>query len=288
MIDNLPLHSNTKKQLKNIALQPGHAYLFHGPDSSGKKAAALSLAAQLAAGKTSPAAIKLIAAGKHEHVSFVSPQDGKGIKISQIKELIHDLSMKAFESDLPRFIIVDEAQSMSTEAGNACLKILEEPPEGTIIFLLASSPSQILPTITSRTFAVAFLPVKKSELKKYLTGMGIEEGRAADIIELSDGRPGLARQIALDETSYQKYTAIDGLASNFLDGTLTTRFKIAQTVATTTEIGLFLASIMKKIRHSFLGTSEGEGRLRKIFAAERYLKHNLNPRLVIEYLALEI
>lgn len=71
------------------------------------------------------------------------------IKISHIRELIHWASLKPHSS--PRKLaIISGAENMTLEAANAILKILEEPPDHSILVLTASKFDKILPTILSR------------------------------------------------------------------------------------------------------------------------------------------
>lgn len=73
----------------------------------------------------------------------------KPLKINRIRELIHWLALKP-HSSLYKITIILGAEAMTLEAGNALLKILEEPPACSIIILQSDKRHQILPTILSR------------------------------------------------------------------------------------------------------------------------------------------
>jgi len=79
---------------------------------------------------------------------FYLPDDGQSLKISQVK----DFFSKSFEKTRFAFQIfcIENADRMTREAANSCLKILEEPGFGNIIFLTNKSESGILDTILSR------------------------------------------------------------------------------------------------------------------------------------------
>ena len=60
--------------------------------------------------------------------------------------------------------IVDRADDLTISAANALLKILEEPPERTLFFLLSEHPNRLLPTIRSRCQHLALKPLKHDDL----------------------------------------------------------------------------------------------------------------------------
>jgi len=85
-------------------------------------------------------------------------------------------------------VLLDEAHSMSKDAGNALLKVLEEPPPGTIFILLTTDPAKILPTVVSRCMTFVFRrlsPAVIAERLQYIC-------RAEDF----NAEPELLREIA--------------------------------------------------------------------------------------------
>jgi DNA polymerase-3 subunit delta' len=176
--------------LKNGTLP--HAFLFTGTEGVGKQAAAIALAMacncqqettgletadQIQPTLDSPPvksdvtstdpcgacnACKKIASGKHPDIIHVQPS-GSFIKIAQIRELVRTLAMKPYEAKI-RMAIITDAQTLNDAASNALLKILEEPPERTILVLIASHKSGLLPTIVSRCQQVGFNPISKERI----------------------------------------------------------------------------------------------------------------------------
>lgn len=67
-----------------------------------------------------------------------------------------------------RIILLDEAQSMSKEAFNALLKVLEEPPAGTVFVLLTTEARRILETVRSRSMTFEFRRLATGEIAKRL------------------------------------------------------------------------------------------------------------------------
>ena len=189
-----------------------HALLFSGIDGVGKAAAALTLAKACncssgpfvqkipphdpgAISSGVPAAIepcetcrscRLIQAGNHPDVIRIKPQ-GRQIRIEQIRSLYDSLALKPYEA-LMRFVIIRQADLMNRSAGNALLKILEEPPDKTIIILTAVQPANLLPTIVSRCQHIRFNPLSRHSIQKVLINReAVAEDQAAVIAALANG-----------------------------------------------------------------------------------------------------
>jgi len=89
------------------------------------------------------------------------------IKIAQIRSLLGTLAMRSYEAKR-RVVIISDAQTMSPEASNALLKALEEPPDQTIIVLIAPQGTDLLPTIVSRCQHIRFNPIRREDLERLL------------------------------------------------------------------------------------------------------------------------
>ena len=74
--------------------------------------------------------------------------DKKNIEIKQIRNLINELNKSSFNSK-PRFVIIDNLETLNINSINALLKILEEPSQN-IFFILIHNNKKILPTLKSR------------------------------------------------------------------------------------------------------------------------------------------
>lgn len=68
-----------------------------------------------------------------------------------------------------KVLIIDEAQSLTTQASNALLKFIEEPPAKTLWILISSKKSVMLPTILSRCQTVSFAPLSTDQVKQILS-----------------------------------------------------------------------------------------------------------------------
>ncbi len=65
-----------------------------------------------------------------------------------------------------RFVVVDLAEDMNNNAANALLKILEEPPEKSVFFLISSAPTTLPTTILSRCQKLRMFPLLDEDLKR--------------------------------------------------------------------------------------------------------------------------
>jgi len=115
------------------------------------------------------------------------------ITIDDIREGIRFLSMKGTNSC--RVLVINPADKMNEDASNALLKILEEPPEKCVIFLLCQNKGKLLPTIKSRCrkLVLPFLP--KEKLKQQIQELFPALEEVDLVLELSEGSIGLAREI---------------------------------------------------------------------------------------------
>ena len=225
-----------------------HAYLLGGPPGVGKFTTAIELAAAWMCSvsdsgycgtcndcarvfrfqhpdvrlmipqleKTKPEDIAaLIQARVDDGISPLRVPGNSIIKIDQIREMERRLSRKAFENKGHIEIIVD-ADRMGVEAANALLKTLEEPPDDTVIILISSAWSALLPTVRSRAHMIRFRRLDENLIKDILMSRtGMKREAAAEIAVASDGRPGLALLHSTDSVSssreYDPLSVLQGI-----------------------------------------------------------------------------
>ena len=97
-----------------------------------------------------------------------------------------------------RIAIIDAGDEMTRQAANALLKVLEEPPDRSLLMVVAHAPGQVLTTIKSRCQHLRLRPLGVSDLEAVLTSQGVEVPQGDDelIAVLSEGRPGHAINLA--------------------------------------------------------------------------------------------
>ena len=172
-----------------------HAYLFVGPKHSGKSLFGHLFAGQLLCEETTAPCGKcfncrLFEAGNHP--DFLVYDSEEAIGVDEIRELIHFLDLKPYQSKL-KVALITHFERLSTQAANSFLKTLEEPAENTILLLTAENMNNLLPTIISRSQVVRFQAVKKEEIAEELANnMNFDKGIIEDAVRLSGKRIGLA------------------------------------------------------------------------------------------------
>lgn len=96
-----------------------------------------------------------------------------------------------------RVVIVDCADDMNTNAQNAILKSLEEPPANTILLLICNAPGAMLPTIRSRCRRLPLSPLTRDQAAEVLRLQApeIPAGDFDDLLTIADGSPGQAMRL---------------------------------------------------------------------------------------------
>lgn len=99
-----------------------------------------------------------------------------------------------------RVVIVDAADEMNVSAANALLKVLEEPPQGAVLLLVAHQPARLLPTIRSRCRELRCAGLGPEDMARALAQAGVEAGGgAAALAALSGGSVGAAVAMAAED-----------------------------------------------------------------------------------------
>ena len=92
--------------------------------------------------------------------------------------LCYELRMKPY-SGRRKIAIVDDADSIAEEGANSLLKTLEEPPPGSLIFLISTSVQRQLPTIRSRCQLTRFQPLGVDDLSTLILRHGLADDKFA-------------------------------------------------------------------------------------------------------------
>lgn len=120
-------------------------------------------------------------------LQFIGSENKQGnITARECQEIVHKLSYKSFESEY-KILVIWMPEYLGRE-GNRLLKLIEEPPPGTIFILVAENQDNILGTLFSRTQLVVLGPLDKTDIRQALTLRGqVTEQAASQIAHIADG-----------------------------------------------------------------------------------------------------
>jgi len=183
-----------------------HAWLITGPKGVGKATLAYRFARRLLGAARDPSSplasapddlvSRKIAQGSHADLrtaTRLDPEKGeikRDVTVAAIRDLTHFFTMTSDGVGGARVGIVDCADDMSSNAANALLKTLEEPPAGGTLILLAHAPGRLLPTLRSRCRRLDLTCLSEEAMAKALPDID------ATTRALGAGRPGRARALA--------------------------------------------------------------------------------------------
>lgn len=169
-----------------------HALILSGPRGVGKATFAFHLAHHLLkypdrgtapetlAGREPDSALhRMIASGAHPGVLYLTrPLNEKtkafrsAVTVEEIRRVNRFLSMTSHDGGY-RIVIIDPADDMNSNAANALLKNLEEPPSRTLFILISHAAGGLLPTIRSRCQTVRLHGLQPDDLARVLAGFGM-------------------------------------------------------------------------------------------------------------------
>lgn len=238
-----------------------HAYLITGPHGIGKKTLALRLVQAIAcpqAGPTAEPCLKCPTCQRLERMEHpdlfpvLLEADSTQIKIDQIRELIHSLSLSPYEIS-HRFGLLFDFELANTSAQNALLKTLEEPPAPVTLILTAVSSHSLLETITSRCEEIKLNTVPLDQTSQGLQDhYHIPPEQAQLLAHISGGRPGQAVAYHRDPALLKhRSTLLDELIA-ILRGNAVDRFAYAEQISKDTRKAADLLDIGISFWHDVL------------------------------------
>jgi hypothetical protein len=243
----------------------------------------------------------------------------KEISIAQSRQIKERLGNKSWFGNY-QVVIIDEAELLNEESGNALLKMLEEGGEKRVFFLLTEDDSKLLPTIRSRCQMVFFSLVNDSEIENRLVALGYDKKMAKESADLAWGKPGRAIDLCADSdlknsfsfelTRWEKiisspfYKKVKEIEDLFKEGApeviaksgVNTRSaeKIFETIETWSVIwrNVILDKLAKKenpiTAKSNLSLVQMVGLVDTFKKSQVLLAQNINPKLVVEQILLSI
>lgn len=200
-----------------------HAWALTGPPGVGKATLAFRFARLLLADGDEAATrdpghriFRMVAKGEHPDLRVLRREmpDRKGAKIR--KEIVVDQVRGAIEAlhNTPawggwRVVLVDAADELNSEAANSLLKLLEEPPERTVLLLVIQAPGGLPLTVMSRCARLRLAPLTLPDLRAAVA-LQVPAELPDAVLHAAEGSPGRALEL-LDQSWHDAYGELLGL-----------------------------------------------------------------------------
>ncbi len=173
-----------ERQRRLLAKRPAQSLLFVGPEGVGRRTVARWFAYGLNCERGFPPCGScpscrlrhhpdLLEVAPRSHTKSGQVARRPQIRLDQIapREGSEEVSLLEWLQTAPRYrakvAVVDSAHLLGEQAGNALLKMLEEPPAHAYLVLVAPSREAVLPTLSSRSLTVGFGPLPERELRRF-------------------------------------------------------------------------------------------------------------------------
>lgn len=204
VLDRVPGQVAAMAFLKGAAERPHHAYVFAGPEGSGKSIAARAFVAALLCpdgGCGECRACRLALRDHHPNEFLVEPE-GRDIHVDTVREEVWHPAFRTAPEPGRKVFVIREADRLSPAAADTLLKVLEEPPADAVLLLMSARAHELPDTVLSRCHVVTFTALPEPFVVDALVDEGVEPTRARLVARLTGGNLGRARRLA---------TAPDGL-----------------------------------------------------------------------------
>ncbi len=328
-------HQNIVKYLQKsiITKQFVNSYLFFGPEEIGKKTLVNLFVKSIFCFQNQSSKIfpcnqcrDCQDFNRNIHPDYIElnlkedskEENKKNISIEQVRELKEKLYLTATRS-IYKIAVINQADLLSSEAANALLKLIEEPPQNSIIILITEKVDNILPTIRSRTQNIIFQNVSLSEIYNYLLENGASKSLAQELSQYSNGVPGVAisyyqnpslwtnrknsltemldilndsldeklkwveQQVKLSKKSRNQYIFFETLLNSYLR--LVRDLVVFQLNSEVELIHPFLRKLITQISKKYQ-SSELLNLYKNLWVGKRMLGQNVNPKIIFENLFL--
>lgn len=140
--------------------------------------------------------------------------EGDIVGIDKIREMKNFLHLSSIQSKY-KIAIIDSLEAMTDNAKNAVLKILEEPPKNSKIFIISHKPHNIQTTIKCRCFLLNLLPLTYDETKQVVCSQYKLDDKIFDeMVTIFPGAPGMIIN-AINSNIYELYRNFYTLLHSF-------------------------------------------------------------------------
>lgn len=273
-------HDRVKKYFSK-ALQEGfssHAYMLTGPEGIGKRTLALDIVRSAHPGGEP---------GVNDPFSVVIAPNEKGV----ISKKEHIEPLRRFISLRPphhtwTFVVINDAERLSFDAAHSVLKLLEEPPEHVVLFLITAVPGQLIATIRSRCLQVRCTPAERSQVLVFLREQKIRADIRDELARLAGGSIGWLRR-TIEQRAGEDAVATVRSFSDVMTQGRAERLSWAKKMADREDHKEWILRWMYTVREQLVHQPELSQRADGLLELYSALgQSTLNARLAIEHFAL--
>jgi DNA polymerase-3 subunit delta' len=253
-----------------------HGYLFYGPEGVGKREVGYDLARYLEGGEHTSVLSDFL---------YISPGPEGTLGIDAVRVIKQFLWQTPNRSPY-RTVLLNDAERLTEEAGNALLKITEEPPRASVIILVAQNPEALRSTLLSRLIKFYFSPLSLRRVEQWLLEeRKLTKEKARLLAKNSFGRPGLALRL-LEDFQFQ---TLMNVVQKLFSASYSERRELIKKIIDRDGFQLytFLDVILLHLAQQLTHTKEKIGFWHYCMKLRRNADFlNLNPRLQLESLML--
>ncbi len=237
LFDGVAGQEATINQLLAAAASPVHAYLLVGPSGLQQRDLVRGFAAALlcpTGGCGVCETCRRALSGVHPDLVEIE-RAGAQLSVVEARRVVRLAYRRPLEA--ARQVIVVPDLHLARLAAPVLLKTLEEPPESTVLVLLAESVTPELVTVASRCVQLNLSPVSEALLAAWLEASGTEEDVSVRAAHASGGSPDRARMLVDDPTVEQRRELWRRVPLR-LDGTGATVVRLAEELLDAASVGL--------------------------------------------------
>jgi len=269
---------------------PSHAVQLIAPTGFGKSTVAVTLARAL---------LNLNDKQLESYPYFRRFTPDKGnIGIETVRDITTFLKLRTTgQGKIRRVIVIESADSMTIEAQNAILKLLEEPPADTVIIMTVSVETHMLSTITSRSQRILLHSPDRQATVTFFVQHGYSEERVATAYLMSGGLVGLMHAILTSDTEHPLVQAIDQ-AKTILKSDTFERLAMVDEIAKEKQVDQLLFALKQTSQAALTHAASQSGRdaavrrwhsvLRYVHRAEKLHASSAQPKLLLTDLFLNL
>jgi len=262
MSSHILLHPTTKQHVAQFVAQPVHAVMLIGSNGMGKAYLAEHVLEQV---------LQLSGTlASHPYYKRITPEKNS-ISIEAIRELQHFLQLRTIgDKPLRRAVVVEHAEGLTTEAQNAFLKLLEEPPADTIIVLTADNQQAVLPTIRSRVQVIPVHAPEEQIIRTYFSEQGKDAAAINQAYFLSNGLPGLMYALLENDAAHPLMIGVI-TAKEILQKTTFERLALVDALSKQKEDAAYVLEALQRIAQTGLSQAASKADRAKVKQWHRIL-----------------